>query len=92
MSNAIRFLEAMGRNPRVHGASAADYAASVALLDIDGAQRQALLACDATALNSLLAGQAKMFCIIATPDEEAPDEAPDRVPGTDEPVEPGRVD
>ena len=91
MSSVIQFLEAMGRNPGVHGASAADYAATVALLEIDDAQRQALLACDATALNSLLEGQAKMFCIIATPDEEAPDEAPDRVPDTDEPVDP-RVD
>ena len=92
MSNAIQFLEAMGRNARVHGASAADYAASVALLEIDAAQQQALLACDAAALNRLLEGQAKMFCIIATPDEEAPDEAPDRAPGTDEPVDPDRLD
>ena len=91
MSNVIQFLEVMGRNPGVHGAFAADYAASVALLEIDDAQRQALLARDATALNSLLEGQAKMFCIISTPDEEAPDEAPD-LPDAGEPIDLGRAD
>lgn len=95
MSNVIQFLEAMGRNPGVHGASAADYAASVALLDIDGAQRQALLARDPWALNGLLEGRAKMFFMVSTPDKEAPGEAPDDdgfVPDTEEPVDPDRVD
>ncbi|HEY5613790.1 MAG TPA: hypothetical protein VIK70_09360 [Lysobacter sp.] len=40
-----------------------------ATLDIHDEQRQALLACDVTALNNLLDGRAKMFCMISTPDE-----------------------
>ena len=95
MSNVIQFLEAMGRNPGVHGLSAADYAASVALLEIDGAQQQALLDRNPAALNGLLEGRAKMFCMISTPDKRAPGEAPDDdgyVPDTEEPVEPDHVD
>lgn len=94
MSNVIQFLEAMGRNPAVHGASAADYAATVALLEIDGAQRRALLDRNAVALSGLLEGRTKMFCMIATPDERAPGDSPDQddgfTPDEEEPVDPGR--
>ena len=92
MSNVIQFLEAMGRNPGVHGASAADYAASVALLEIDGAQQQALLDRNPAALNGLLDGRSKMMFYINTPspdDHEAiPDDDDsdgDGVPDEDEP-------
>lgn len=92
MSNVIQFLEAMGRNPGVHGLSAADYAASVALLEIDEAQQQALLDRDHAALNDLLEGRPKMMCYINTPspdDHEAiPDDDDsdgDDVPDKDEP-------
>lgn len=63
MSNVIRFPGAMRRNPGIHGLSAADCAATVALLEIDGAQQEALLACDATTLDSLLEGQAKIRAV-----------------------------
>lgn len=95
MSNVIQFLEAMGRNPGVHGTSAADYAATVALLEIDGAQQKALLDRNPVALNGLLQGREKMFCMVSTPGERAPGEAPDDdgyVPDTEQPVEPDRVD
>ena len=91
MSNVIQFLEAMGRNPVIHGASAADYAATVALLEIDGAQQQALLDRDPAALNDLLDGRRRMMFYINTPspdDHEAiPDEDNDGdgVPDQDEP-------
>ena len=90
MSNVIQFLEAMGRDPGVHGASAADYAASVALLEIDGAQQQALLTRNPAALNDLLDGRSRMFCFVNTPspdDHEAipdDDEDGDGVPDDDE--------
>lgn len=66
MSNAIQFLEAMGSKPVL---SAVEYTATIAALDVDGAQRQALLDRDQAALNDLLGGRAMMRCYIATPDE-----------------------
>lgn len=91
MSNVIQFLEAMGRNPGVHGLSAADYAASVALLEIDGAQRQALLDRDHSVLSDLVDGRPRMMCYVTSPspdDHEAipdDDDDGDGVPDEDEP-------
>lgn len=91
MSNVIQFLEAMGRNPGIHGLSASDYAATVASLEIDGAQRQALLDRDHAALNDLLDGRPKMMFYINTPSpddhEVIPDDDSDGdgVPDKDEP-------
>jgi len=91
MSNVIQFLEAMGRNPGVHGTSAADFAATVALLEIDGAQQQALLDRNPAALNDLLDGRSTMMFYVNTPspdDHEAiPDDDSDGdgVPDNDEP-------
>ena len=39
MSNVVQFMESLGRDPE--GLSIAEYAASVAALDIDDEQRQA---------------------------------------------------
>ena len=65
MSNVIRFLESMGtRQP-----SAADYADSVADLDIGAQQRKALLDRDHSALSYLLGGRAKAFCSVFAEDE-----------------------
>ena len=65
MSNAIQFLEAMGGQARL---SASDYTTAIAALDVDGKQRQALLARNHAALSELLGGRAQMRCYIATPD------------------------
>ena len=67
MSNVIQFLEALGQNP-----APADYAAAVAALDIDEAQRQALLDCDHAALNDLLGGRGKVYCLVVPAEEEEP--------------------
>lgn len=70
MSNVIQFLEAMGSRPL----SAADYAATVAALEVENPERQALLGRDHQALADLLGGRPKMYFMIATPQEDVPDE------------------
>ena len=92
MSNVIQFLEAMGRNPGVHGLSAADYAASVASLEIDDAHRQALLDRDHAVLRDLVDGRPQMMCYITVPSPDDHETIPDDddsdgdgVPDEDEP-------
>lgn len=70
MSNALRFLEAMGGNPATGRMTASDYAAAVASMDIDAASQQALLARDHEALNRILGGREKMMCLIWQPEQE----------------------
>lgn len=74
MSNVIQFLETAGRNAML---SPADYAAAVAALDVDDAHRQALADRDHAALNDLLDGRVKMFCYVATPDDNEHESVPD---------------
>ena len=62
MSNVIRFLESMGSNPSLAHLSPAEYAASVAALEVDDAQGRALLDRDAVTLNALLGGRPKIYC------------------------------
>jgi hypothetical protein len=68
MSNAIQFLESLGRNP-----APIDYVAAVAALDVDEAQRQALMDRNHAGLNDLLGGRPKMLCLILPADEPAPE-------------------
>ena len=88
MSEVIRLLETMGRNPSL---SAGDYAASVALLDMDAPQRQAFLDRDPAALGELVGARVQMMCLILpaeepTPQDE-PSDAPDEAPEQDAPSE-----
>jgi hypothetical protein len=66
MSNVIRFLETMGRKP----ISPADFAATVAALEIEAPQRKALLDRDQGALNELLDGRRQLRCAIFAADED----------------------
>ena len=66
MSNIIRFLETMGRKP----VSPADFAASVAALEVGAPQRKALLDRDQDALNELLDGRRQLKCAIFAADED----------------------
>ena len=66
MSNIIRFLETMGRKP----ISPADYAATVAALEVGASQRKALLDRDEDALNELLDGRRQLRCAIFAADED----------------------
>jgi hypothetical protein len=65
MSNAIRFLETMGSNPR----AGSDYAAVVASLQVPPQQRQALLARNHAALGALLGGREAMKCLVFSQEE-----------------------
>lgn len=81
MSNVIEFLDRIGRNPMP---SAEAYADSVAVLDADAPEREALLARDADALNDLLGGRPVMWCSVFEPSRQ-PDKEPDgEVPEGDE--------
>lgn len=66
MSNAIRFLESVGSHPL----SAAEYAASVQLLDLDGSQRQALLDRNQLSLNEMLGGRKQLIFAVCAAEEE----------------------
>lgn len=65
--------------------SPSEYEAAVARLDVDDAQRQALLGRDGSALNDLLGGREKMICMIWPADEPARKD--DDQPGEEQPVE-----
>ena len=79
MINTIRFLETMGAGAVTY----ADYAGSVAALDVDAAEREALLQRDPAALNDLLRGRQTMYLAVFAPDEEP---SPEDLPAEDEPV------
>lgn len=70
MSKIIQFLDAAGSNAQL---SAADYAASIAMLQIDDDQKQALLDRNHLALTALLDGRSKMYCYINAPDRDEPE-------------------
>lgn len=75
MSSAIQFLETLGRHPALIHGSAQAYAEAIDALDIDDAQRSALLGRDYVALNDLLEGRPKMLCVVCTPDDDNEQEA-----------------
>lgn len=80
MSNAVAFLETMAGRP-LHAWNGDEYDAAVAALDVEPAQRRALLERDGDGLAALLRARATMFCMVMTPDggeTEAPLDAPDR--------------
>lgn len=89
MSNTIRFLESLGASASMQ--AAANYAAAVAALDVEPAQRAALLDRDVASLATLLDARPAMFCMILAPDEgkedESREESDDQTDGDEDPVE-----
>ena len=88
MSNAIQFMAALGSNtPISHG----DYGLAVMKLDIDDLLlRQALLDRDCHALNELVGGRERMWCLILSPDDEPTrkeEDEPVEEPAEDAPTE-----
>jgi hypothetical protein len=89
MSEVIRLLETMGRNPAV---SAAEYAASVALLELEPSQRQPFLDRDPVSLGDLVGARVQMMCLILPAEDEPSqgdegEEAPEKAPDQDAPSE-----
>lgn len=76
MSNVIQFLESMGSKTL----SAAEYAATVAGLEVGDAERKALHGRDYGALNDLLGGRMKVFFGVFAPNEEP-------IPDDEQPME-----
>jgi hypothetical protein len=80
--DVIKFLETAGSVPM----PADEYLAAVGALDIDAAERAALVARDGDALGRLLGGRDTMYCSILAPEHEdaplLPDE-PGQEPDTD---------
>jgi hypothetical protein len=64
--DVIKFLENAGSVPM----QAEEYLAAVGALDIDDAERAALMARDGDALGRLLGGRDTMYCSILAPDHE----------------------
>lgn len=89
MSNVIQFLEALSSSSSSVNLSAAEYAASVAALDVDEQQRNALLNRDESALSDLLGGRSKLMCIVFPPDgdEQKDDDQRDEEPAKESPPE-----
>ena len=89
MSNLIAFLESLGRDVAVpaHGEG---FVAAVKAAELDDRAEAALLSGNASALNDLLGGRAKMMCLLfpadgdekkdgEEPAEEAPDEDEEKI-------------
>lgn len=78
MSNAIQFLEALGASPATASRDADAYARALSVVDVDEAEREALIGRDADALARLLDGRAHMLCMVATPDGGETQDEPDK--------------
>lgn len=74
MTDAIDFLEQLGRNARLRHAPAADLEQALAASGIAPELRSALLADDTPRLGALLGAHPTICCLIVKPDEEEEDE------------------
>jgi hypothetical protein len=84
MSNVIRFLETMAVNAASARQAAIDYSGAVASLDANDQEKHALLGRDDSKLKVLLNSRHKMFCVVFSPEEEAP-KSPEPDSGVDTP-------
>lgn len=80
MTSVIRFLEGLGAAAPL---PPDQVAAAIAALDVNAAQKEALLARDADALSGMLGGRIEMRCSIFEPHRE-----PDQEPDGETPAEP----
>ncbi|NZA26631.1 hypothetical protein H0E84_09560 [Luteimonas sp. SJ-92] len=86
MSNAIAFLESLGREPHFD-AGLDRLVSAIAATDTSEAERSAMLEGDVLKLAELLGGSSEIYCMVIAPDggeTEAPLESPD----DDGPVDP----
>jgi hypothetical protein len=74
MTDAIEFLEQLGRNARLRHAPTAELEQALAATEIDPELRSALLSDDPLRLGELLGAQPNICCLIEKPDEEEDEE------------------
>jgi len=74
MTDAIDFLEQLGRNARLRHASATELERVLAASGFEPSLRSALLADDAVRLGELLGAQPNICCLVEKPDQEDDDE------------------
>jgi hypothetical protein len=74
MTDAIDFLEQLGRNAHLRHAPAAELERMLVTSGIAPELRSALLANDAPRLGELLGAQPTLCCLIVKPDPAKPDE------------------
>jgi hypothetical protein len=76
MSQVMNFLESVAcRQGFIAGR---EYERAIVALDVEPSLRQALLVRDRKALAAALQGRSAMFCMVFTPDEGEPENAPTR--------------
>ncbi|HST44385.1 MAG TPA: hypothetical protein VLK29_04075 [Luteimonas sp.] len=85
MSDALRFLEHLGRNPASAQPWGPELRAAVAAIDASEDQRAAISAGDAEALASSFGSSRTLFGMLTTPEQESPVRSPDDAPQGDEP-------
>ncbi len=78
MATLIEFLEKMGSDAHLRGASREDLALAMEAAGIDVAARDTLLSQDQGEIEELMGADANVFCSLETPDdgEEGPDTPP----------------
>ena len=74
MTDAIDFLEQLGRNAHLRHAPTAELERVLAASGLEPGLRSALLADDAQRLGKLLGAQPSICCLIEKPDQEDDDE------------------
>jgi hypothetical protein len=74
MTDAIEFLEQLGRNAGLRHASATELERVLVASGFEPSLRSALLADDAMRLGELLGAQPSVCCLIEKPDQEDDDE------------------
>src|SRR3546814_4789591 len=94
MTNAIQFLEALGRSPVLAGDPFLACPDAVEALEVSEAERMALRDRDHAALHKLLDGRVRVMCLLNTPDdgretEDVQEEGDKDGDGTPDEVDPG---
>jgi hypothetical protein len=74
MTDAIDFLEQLGRNARLRHAPATELERVLAASGFEPSLRSALLADDAMRLGELLGAQPNVCCLVEKPDQEDDEE------------------
>lgn len=85
VSNLVRLMESLGAVPHLGNMSVEQYVAAMEEFDIQGPARQAVLDRDVRALCVLEQARSTMICMIATPNGEEEQDAPQQ----DDVSEPG---